>query len=56
MAVPAWAEELTSLVRLHTLKGTLTQGWELIHARLLELGLASEQRVEGEFICFRMPA
>ena len=56
MAVPAWAEELTSIVRLHSLKGTLTQGWELMRERLIELGLATEQRVLGEFIRCRVPA
>ena len=56
MAAPSWAEELASIVRLHSMKGTLTQGWETMRERLIELGLASEQRVLGEFIRCRVPA
>ena len=56
MAVPSWAEELSSLVRLHTMKGTLTQGWETMHQRLIQLGLANNQRVLGEFKRCRVPA
>ena len=56
MEVPSWVEELSSIVRLHTMKGTLTQGWETMHGRLIQLGLASEQRVLGEFKRFRAPA
>ena len=54
--VPAWADELTSIVRLHNMKGTLTQGWEVMQDRLIQLRLASQQRVVGEFIRFRVPA
>ena len=56
MAAPSWAEELASIVRLHSMKGTLTQGWETMHGRLLEPGLASEHRVLGEFIRCCVPA
>ena len=56
MAAPSWAEELLSIVRLHSMKGTLTQGWETMRERLIELGLATEQRVLGEFIRCRVPA
>ena len=56
MAAPAWAAELISIVRLHTLRGTLVQGWEALQGRLKELGLASEQQVLGEFKRCRGPA
>ena len=56
MATPAWAGELIALVRLHTAKGTLVMGWELLHARLVELGLASVQQVLPQFARFRAAA
>ena len=56
MAAPAWAEELTSIVRLHTMKGTLASGREIAHARLQALGLANEQQVLPQFKRSRGPA
>ena len=38
------------------MKGTLVMGWEKLHERLVEIGLASEQQVLPQFARFRAAA